>query len=151
MALSDQQKLEQLKGKYQSALNAIRQYNVQVQNLHVQDGKLFIRGVAPSQDAKNRVWDEIKRIDPSYGDLTCDITVSESTSAGGGMRVQAAGAGVGGGNQTRMYIVQAGDTLSKISRQFYGDAGQYMKIFEANRGQLKDPNKISPGQELVIP
>jgi nucleoid-associated protein YgaU len=148
MAQNDQQKLEQLKGKYQSVLTVISQQSVQLQNLHVQDGKLFLRGVAPFEEAKNRVWDQIKLIDPSYPDLTADITVSES--AGGG-RVQSAGAGIGGGQQDRTYTVRAGDTLSKISKEFYGDANQYMKIFEANRDQLKDPNKIQPGQELIIP
>jgi len=49
------------------------------------------------------------------------------------------------------YTVQAGDTLWKISRQFYGDGAQYMKIFEANKGLLKNPDHILPGQELVIP
>jgi len=49
------------------------------------------------------------------------------------------------------YTVQAGDTLWKISKQFYGDGAQYMKIFEANKGLLKNPDHIFPGQELVIP
>ena len=47
--------------------------------------------------------------------------------------------------------MQAGDSLSKISRQFYGDANQYDRIFEANRDKLSDPNKIRPGQVLNIP
>ena len=47
--------------------------------------------------------------------------------------------------------MKPGDTLSKISKQFYGDANKYMKIFEANRDKLKDPDKIQVGQELVIP
>jgi len=62
-----------------------------------------------------------------------------------------AGASVGGGQGERRYTVQAGDTLSRISREFYGDSSQYMKIFNANRSVLKDPNTIRPGQELVIP
>ena len=49
------------------------------------------------------------------------------------------------------YEVQSGDTLATISQQFYGSANQYMKIFEANRDQLNDPNKIQAGQELKIP
>src|SRR5262245_33996954 len=49
------------------------------------------------------------------------------------------------------YTVQAGDTLSKISKTNYGDPNQYMKIFEANKPMLKDPNKIYPGQVLRIP
>jgi nucleoid-associated protein YgaU len=47
--------------------------------------------------------------------------------------------------------VQAGDTLSKISKQFYGDANKYMEIFKANQDQLTDPNKIQVGQTLKIP
>ena len=148
MAQNDQQKLEQLKGKYQSVLNTIERQQIQLQNVHMQDGKLFIRGTAPSEDAKNKVWDEIKRIDPGYSDLTADIMVLESTQGG---RVKTAGAGIGGGQRSRTYTVQAGDTLSKISKQFYGNANEYMKIFEANRNLLKDPDKIHPGQELVIP
>jgi nucleoid-associated protein YgaU len=61
------------------------------------------------------------------------------------------GASVSGGQSQRTYTVQAGDTLSKISRQFYGNANQYMKIFNANRDQLQDPDRIQPGQRLVIP
>ena len=49
------------------------------------------------------------------------------------------------------YTVQKGDTLSKIAKQQYGDAGQYPKIFEANRPMLSDPDKIYPGQVLRIP
>ena len=47
--------------------------------------------------------------------------------------------------------MQSGDTLSKISKQFYGDANSYMRIFDANKDQLKDPNTIKPGQVLKIP
>ena len=53
--------------------------------------------------------------------------------------------------QEQFYTVQAGDTLSRIAKQFYGAANQYMKIFEANRDQLKDPNVIHPGQKQRIP
>ena len=51
----------------------------------------------------------------------------------------------------KTYTVKAGDTLSGIAKSQLGSAGDYMKIFEANRDQLSDPNKIQPGQELVIP
>jgi nucleoid-associated protein YgaU len=49
------------------------------------------------------------------------------------------------------YDVKPGDTLSKIAKQFYGDANQYHQIFEANRPMLKDPDEIYPGQKLRIP
>lgn len=61
------------------------------------------------------------------------------------------GAAGGGTKQTNTYTVQSGDTLSKIAKEHYGDANRYMEIFEANREQLSDPDKIKPGQELIIP
>ncbi len=49
------------------------------------------------------------------------------------------------------YTVAAGDTLSKIARHFYGDGNAWKRIFDANRDQLTDPDKIKPGQMLKIP
>ena len=54
-------------------------------------------------------------------------------------------------NSGTTYTVKAGDCLSKIARQFYGDGSKYMKIFNANTDKLTDPNKIGIGQVLVIP
>ena len=56
-----------------------------------------------------------------------------------------------GGAESRYYTVKSGDTLSKISKEMYGDANKYPQIFEANKPMLKDPNKIYPGQQLRIP
>ena len=53
--------------------------------------------------------------------------------------------------QRPTYTVKAGDTLSKIAKEHLGDANAYMKIFEANKDQLSDPDKIKPGQVLKIP
>ena len=50
-----------------------------------------------------------------------------------------------------VHIVEKGDTLSAIAKRYLGNAGAYMKIFEANRDVLKDPDKIYPGQKLQIP
>ncbi len=52
---------------------------------------------------------------------------------------------------TQHHVVEKGDTLSKIAKQYYGDPALYPKIFEANRDILKDPNQIKPGQKLRIP
>ncbi len=145
------QRFEQLKQKYQSVQNVMSQQGVRLENLNMQGDKLYMRAEAPSQDAKNKVWDQIKTIDPTYSDLTCDITVNQSAQQAQAPRTQTAGASVSGGQSTRTYTVQAGDTLSKISKQFYGNTNQYMKIFEANRDQLSNPDRIQPGQELKIP
>ncbi len=49
------------------------------------------------------------------------------------------------------YTIRSGDTLGKIARQYYGDAMQYPRIFEANREVIEDPDKIYPGQRIRIP
>ena len=53
--------------------------------------------------------------------------------------------------ESKYHTVKSGDTLSKIAKEAYGDANAYMKIFEANKPMLSDPNKIYPGQMLRIP
>jgi nucleoid-associated protein YgaU len=137
-----QQRFEELKHKYQPVLNMADQHNVRFLNLHVQDNKLFIRGIAPSEDAKNRFWDQIKLVNPNQDDITADISLSDC---------RAVGAAAGGGQGTETYSVKSGDTLSKISKQFYGDPNEYMRIFYANRDKLHDPDRIQVGQHLVIP
>ena len=139
-----QQRFNELKQKYQTVLTTADNEHIQFQNLHVQDNKLFIRGIAPSEEAKNKFWDQIKLVNPSGDDITADISVDSSRAMGA-----AAGGGQGGGGQT--YEVKSGDNLSKISKQFYGDANEYMRIFYANRDKLRDPDKIQVGQQLVIP
>ena len=57
----------------------------------------------------------------------------------------------GGYKFEQWHEVVSGDTLSKIARKYYGDPGLYMKIFEANRDVLKDPDLIKVGQKLRIP
>jgi LysM repeat protein len=141
-------RLEELKSKYQSALQTIQREGVRLSHLHVQDNKLFIQGAAPSEQVKNDVWNQIKAVDPSYSDLTCDLTVDPSIAP---PQAQAAAAAAGGGNSQKTYTVKPGDTLSKIAKEFYGNANEYNRIFEANRDKLHDPNQIRPGQDLVIP
>ena len=51
----------------------------------------------------------------------------------------------------KVYVVVSGDSLSKIAKREYGDAGAWTRIFEANKDILKDPDKIFPGQKLKIP
>ena len=138
-----QQRFDELRQKYSSVLTTADQQQIQFHHLHVEDNKLFIKGTAPSEDAKNKFWDQIKLVNPNADDITVDINVDAS-------RAQAAT--VGGGSQGgQTYTVKAGDTLTKISKQFYGDSNEYMRIFYANRETLKDPDKIQAGQELRIP
>jgi nucleoid-associated protein YgaU len=53
--------------------------------------------------------------------------------------------------QKEYYTVKSGDSLSKIAKQLYGDANAWHKIHQANTDQIKDPNRIHPGQKFVIP
>ena len=53
--------------------------------------------------------------------------------------------------QTQTYTVKSGDSLSKIAKQYYGDAKEWRKIYEANKDQIKDPDLIHPGQTFNIP
>ena len=134
-------RFEQLKVKYQSVLNFIQAQNIKVQNLNLEGDKLLIRATAPSQDLKNRVWDQIKLVDPTSSDLIADIQAPAAAAAAAGTSSIAA----------RNYTVQPGDSLSKISKQFYGDANKYMKIFEANKDKMSDPDKVKVGTDLRIP
>jgi nucleoid-associated protein YgaU len=136
-------RFEQLKAKYQSVLNFIQSQGVQLQNLNMEGDKLLIRASAPSADLKNKVWDQIKLVDPNFSDLIADIQAPAAAAAAASANAPSASA--------RSYTVQAGDSLSKIAKQFYGDANKYMKIFEANKDKLSDPDKIKPGMDLVIP
>jgi len=51
----------------------------------------------------------------------------------------------------KFHIVQRGETLSKISFQYYGSAGKWRKILEANRQTIKDADKLTPGTKIIIP
>ncbi|MGH8639024.1 MAG: LysM peptidoglycan-binding domain-containing protein [Burkholderiales bacterium] len=109
-------------------------------NAEERDGKLYFKGTVASEAEKNEIWSAIKTIPTWQQDVVADIQVT-----GGGQG--AATAGTAG----RTYTVKSGDTLSKIAKEHLGDANDYMKIFNANKDQLSDPDKIKPGQVLVIP
>ena len=120
--------LEQLKQKYQPVLRTLEIEGAQVQPLSLAGDQLALTATVVSEASKNRVWDSIKSVDPTYADLKHNIQVVA-------------------GDQ--IYIVRSGDNLSKISNYFYGDANKYMDIAKAN--SVGDPNKIQVGQRLKIP
>ena len=112
------------------------------------DGKLYFHGVVRSEEEKNEIWNAIKTVPDWQTDIVGDIKVAPQAAA-----AMAAGAGgspmAGTGGST--YTVKAGDTLSGIAKNLLGDASKYNKIFEMNRDQLSDPDKIKPGQVLHLP
>ena len=100
--------------------------------------ELHFRGTVKNQDEANKIWDAIKTVPDWRNDIIADIKVTPG----------AAGAP---GKAASTYTVKAGDTLSKIAKEHLGDANAYMAIFEANKDQLTDPDKIKPGQVLKLP
>jgi nucleoid-associated protein YgaU len=104
-------------------------------NAEERDGKLHFKGTVATEAEKNELWNAIKTIPTWQNDIVADIQVT------GGPAPAAA----------KTYTVKAGDTLSKIAKEHLGSANAYMKIFELNKDQLADPDKIKPGQVLHLP
>lgn len=122
-----------LRNKYQSVLDLGQKLNIQNGDVQEENGQLKVSGVAQTPYEKDVLWNEIKRVG---GDAPTDIQVSID---------------VADNSRYHTHTVEKGDTLGKIAKQYYGKANKYPEIFEANRNILDDPNKIRPGQELVIP
>lgn len=132
-----------LRDKYSAAIQAAKRIGMQG-SADEQDGKLYFHGTVANDEQVNEIWNAIKTVPDWRTDIVADIK-----STGG----PAAGAAAAGSPRTaeRTYTVKAGDTLGKIAKETLGDANAYMEIFNANRSQLEDPNKIRPGQVLKIP
>jgi nucleoid-associated protein YgaU len=92
-----------------------------------------VSGVAPDQATKEKI-------------VLCCGNVSSVAKVNDLLTVAA-----GAGQESKFREVKSGDTLSKIAKEEYGDANAYMKIFEANKPMLSNPDKIYPGQKLRIP
>ncbi len=114
-------------------------------SIEERDGKLHWNGTVATQGEKNRIWDAIKTIPEWKDEVMADIRVTGGDAAGAHAAAPAAAAAA------RTYTVKAGDTLSKIAKEHLGNANAYMKIFDANKDQLTDPDKIKPGQVLRLP
>ena len=124
-----------LRDKYNHAIQTAKGFRMDGA-AEERDGKLYFKGTVQSQDEANKIWDAIKTVPDWKTDIVADI---KATGTG-------ASAGAG-----ETYTVKAGDTLSKIAKEKLGDANAYPEIFNANRDQLSDPDKIKPGQVLKIP
>ncbi len=119
--------LEELQAKYKAVLDKGHDVGLTVQNLNLEGDKLLIRGVVPSDYAKNELWDEVKKVDASVSDAIIDINTQSGLT----------------------YTVKSGDTLSKIAKRFYGDVNHYHQIAAANG--IANPDLINVGQELKLP
>jgi nucleoid-associated protein YgaU len=130
-----------LRDKYDHAIQTAKGVRMQG-SADERDGKLYFHGTTNTQEEVNKIWDAIKTVPDWRNDVVADIKATGGASATG-----ASSAAAGGST----YTVKSGDTLSKIAREHLGDANAYMDIYNANRDQLSDPDKIKPGQVLKIP
>ena len=110
------------------------------------DGKLHFKGTVATEAEKNEIWTAIKTIPTWQKDVVADIQVTGGPAARAGTPAAAAAP-----SAAKTYTVKAGDTLGAIAKEHLGSAGAYMKIFDLNKDQLTDPDKIKPGQVLRLP
>ncbi len=123
------------------AADAVKQYidaqNLGLDNLAVSfdgaSGKVTLTGDAPSKEAAEKAGLAAGNVS-GVQDVDNNLNVADVSS-----------------DDAQYHDVCRGDTLSAIAREYYGDAGKYMVIFEANKPMLSDPDKIYPGQKLRIP
>jgi LysM repeat protein len=127
-----------LRQKYDHAIQVAKSVRMQGA-AEERDGKLHFNGVVNSEDEKNQIWNAIKTSSSWQQEVVAEIRVAP----------KAAAAPPAAAPQT--YTVKPGDTLSKIAKEHLGNANAYMEIFNANRDQLSDPDKIKPGQVLKLP
>jgi len=110
-------------------------------NAEERDGKLYFKGTVATEAEKNEIWTAIKTIPTWRDDIIADIQVTGGPAA----------AGAAAATTAKTYTVKAGDTLGAIAKEHLGNASAYTQIFELNKDQLTDPNKIKPGQVLRLP
>lgn len=124
--------LEQLKQKYAGVISTIQGFQdlgAKLEAVDLDGEKLHIRAEVPSTVVANRVWDEIKKADPTYSDLHHEIGTT--------------------GGAEQQYTIKSGDNLSHIAQRFYGAASKYSQVAKANG--IADPDKIKVGQAINLP
>ena len=121
-----------LQDKYRELVTAAQSSRVSSLQVREQDNVLYIDGVAPSEEIKQKLWDIYGKIDPNYrsADLVMNIKAMQGASS------------------TKEYVVVSGDNLTKIGKKFNV---KWKDIFEANKDKIKNPDHIEPGWKLNIP
>jgi len=122
-----------LKDKYAAALKLGEEVKVKASDVKEEGGKLIIKGLAEYGIDRDHIWDAIKKQAGWEKEIVADIKVEKTDVYG-------------------YWTVKSGDSLSRIAKDVYDDAGKYTKIYEANKATIGDnPNLIKPGQKLVLP
>jgi nucleoid-associated protein YgaU len=114
-------------------------------------GKLVFKGTVATEADKNAIWDAIKTIPTWQNDVEADIKVTGASSSDVAAKQAAPPPAAARAAGAKTYTVKPGDTLGNIAKEHLGSAGAYMKIFELNKDQLTDPDKIRAGQVLRLP
>ena len=107
----------------------------------VQGDIVKVSGNAPSQEQREKIvlaMGNVHGVSKVEDSITVAATGSSASSGSSAA-------------ESKFYTVKSGDTLSKVSKEFYGDPNRYNAIFEANKPMLEHPDKIYPGQVLRIP
>lgn len=133
--------------KVNDAINHVNGMGLGVRELDAKvDGKFVtLTGRAPSMEVKARVMDAFNQLIKT--DNTLNSIRVEEPAKPAPAPAQAAPPPA----QERIHEVVSGDTLGALAKKYYGSAGKYMKIFEANRDILDNPDLIKVGQKLRIP
>ena len=132
-----------LQEKYTAVIDMINSKGGRDLSVVEEGGVLKVSATVPYPKDKDAVWNKIKEIGgESPSEIVADIKLDNATDP----EIASAGVKEVSG---KTYTVKSGDTLSKIAKEFYGDAGKYMEI--ANANNISNPDKINVGQELIIP
>ena len=118
--------------KYADVLSLSQELGVKDGNWKEEGGKIKLWGKTEYQLDANRLWDKIKEHPGWENEVVADLQATRTDVHG-------------------YYTVTSGDTLSGIAKKLLGSANRYTEIFNANKDQLSDPDKIKVGQKLVIP
>lgn len=141
-----------LRDKYNQAVMTAKGFGMEG-SAEEREGKLLFHGTVKSEDEKNRIWDAIKTVPDWQKEVQADIRVKPGAQpqSGGGQQSQSMPQPNPAKASLKTYTVKSGDTLGEIAKRELGSANKYMEIFNANRDQLTDPDKIKPGQVLKMP
>jgi nucleoid-associated protein YgaU len=121
-----------LMDKYSDLFALANQIGLKNPDVKEDAGRLSIAGQTEYQLDANRLWENIKTHQNWQNEIVANIQARRSDVFG-------------------VHTVVAGDTLSKLAREYLGDEKRYMEIFQANAGVLANPDKIQLGQKLNIP
>jgi len=121
-----------IKDKYKDLSEYAGKLSIEAFEAIEEGGKVVFRGTAPHQLEKDLFWDKLKSYAGWEGETNANLRVKSADIYG-------------------VYVVKSGDTLSKLAKEYLGDAKRYPEIFNVNKEVLTNPDLIKVGQHLKIP